>query len=73
MSTQNAGTNTHYLDKIPSERRIHVLPKNDQHPHTEEGYRCLCNPKLRLENDHLIIIHNSWDARELREEGAPIN
>ena len=58
---------------MPAERRIHILPIKDQHPHTEEGYRCLCNPKLRVENEHLIIIHNSWDGRELKERNALIN
>lgn len=60
-------------DQIPSERRIHILPVKDMHEHTEEGYKCMCNPKLRIENDHLIIIHNSWDGRELKERNEPIN
>jgi hypothetical protein len=61
------------LEDIPTEKMIHVLPVNDQHEHEEKGYKCMCNPKLLFENGHLIIIHKSWDGRELREEGAPIN
>lgn len=61
------------INTIPIDKMIHVVPNNDQHEHTEEGYKCLCNPKLRIENEHLIIIHNSYDGRELYEQNAIIN
>lgn len=61
------------INDISSYKRIHVVPNNDQHEHTEEGYKCLCNPKLQIENGHLIITHNSWDGRELYEQNVIIN
>ena len=61
------------LDQINQNDIIHVLPINDTHKHEEVSYKCLCNPKLMLENDHLIVVHNSWDGRELHEQNRPIN
>lgn len=61
------------LRKIPKHKIIHVLPINDMHKHAEEGHSCLCNPKIKIENGHMIVIHNSWDGRELYERNEPIN
>ena len=61
------------LDKIASDKIIHVLPVNDMHEHKETGYNCLCNPKLMLDSGHLIVVHNSWDGRELYEQNRPVN
>lgn len=53
---------------------IHVYPNNDTHEHTlisiatfgEVEWICLCDcgPKLIIENDTPIFVHNSFDGRE---------
>lgn len=45
---------------------IHVLPINDLEEH-EELSTCKCSPKLIEENGELILIHNSFDRREVIE------
>jgi hypothetical protein len=45
---------------------IHILPINDLEKH-EELSTCKCNPKLIEENGELILVHNSFDKREIIE------
>ncbi len=47
---------------------IHVSPVNDKYPHVLEGVDCPCNPEISLEGATLIIVHNSFDFREIVEE-----
>jgi len=47
--------------------RIHVIPINDLVEHSNHE-KCRCNPKTLEENGYLIIVHNSFDDRELFEE-----
>lgn len=42
----------------------HIIPVNDDRSHTEDIY-CPCQP--RIDWDSWIIIHNSFDFRELVE------
>jgi hypothetical protein len=54
---------------------IHVLPVNDSEEHILDS-TCSCNPQIEnAENGHLLVIHNSFDGRELIEEllDGPIN
>lgn len=45
----------------------HILPINDLKEH-EELSSCECNPKMEvLEDGDLMIIHNSYDKREIIE------
>ena len=44
-----------------------ILPTNDLKEHTEDS-TCECNPKIIFENGEMIIVHNSYDKRELVEE-----
>ena len=45
----------------------HVLPTNDLKEHEETEY-CHCKPKVEvMENGNRIIIHNSYDGREIVE------
>ena len=44
-----------------------ILPTNDLKEHTEDS-TCECNPKIFFENGEMIIVHNSYDKRELVEE-----
>ena len=45
---------------------IHILPINDIKEH-EETTTCECCPSVAFENGEMIIIHNSFDKRELNE------
>lgn len=50
---------------------LHVIPLNDIFPHYTK-MSCGCRPKLRpIEKDDgescLLVIHNSWDRREVYE------
>lgn len=50
---------------------IHVVPVNDLHEHCSDGTGCLCNPAIHLvAGGGTMIVHNSWDGRELWEEAA---
>jgi len=44
----------------------HILPCNDIKPHFETNL-CHCNPKLEVVNGNLLVIHNSFDGREIIE------
>ena len=46
---------------------LHIIPINDLKEH-EEISTCLCNPKLILEIEEMIFIHNAWDLREIIEK-----
>lgn len=45
----------------------HVLQINDIKEH-EEASTCQCDPKVMHEDGDMIIVHNSYDGRELFEE-----
>jgi hypothetical protein len=54
----------------------HVVPNNDLKPHVEDfqerglpACRCSCKPEIKFfENPrYWIVIHNSWDGREVVE------
>jgi hypothetical protein len=53
---------------------IHVYPINDIEPHELEGYRCKCDPKVEYqhESESIMVIHNSFDGRELVEAANKI-
>ena len=46
---------------------IHVYPINDIEEHNITS--CWCVPKIIEENGELIIIHNAFDGRILKENG----
>ena len=48
----------------------HVLPIKDDSDHTVDS-TCECHPRVDLE-DGLVIIHNSFDGREVLEEANRI-
>lgn len=47
---------------------VHVLPVDDLKPH-EENRLCPCRPSLErvAEADGVVVIHNSFDGREITE------
>ena len=55
---------------------MHVVPNNDLKPHKETGEDCECKPVVEVVQCddkpcyHLhpnLVVHNSWDGRELWE------
>ena len=53
---------------------IHIIPINDLKQH-KELTTCECCPSVQFENGEMIIVHNSYDGRELNEQknGRQIN
>jgi hypothetical protein len=45
---------------------IHVIPVNDEKPHSE-SVSCPCKPMRDVECNR-VIIHNAWDRREIIEQ-----
>ena len=45
----------------------HILPISDLKKH-EEATTCECCPNVEFENGEMIIIHNSFDKREIKEQ-----
>lgn len=49
----------------------HVEPTNDLKKHDTSEIGCHCNPKLELQdNGGLVVIHKSYDGRELEEQNV---
>ena len=46
---------------------VSVLPINDLMPHDEFETTCPCEPSLEVVNGEMLLIHNSFDGRELSE------
>ena len=46
---------------------VHVLPENDLKEHTESE-ECECKPTVRYVNSGRLVIHNSYDGREVIEQ-----
>ena len=44
-----------------------VYPTNDLEEHILDS-TCKCKPKVIFENGEMILVHNSFDQRELIEE-----
>ena len=47
---------------------IHVLPVNDLEPHDEEGTTCKCEPRVEFVEGGMLVVHNSFDNREMIEQ-----
>ncbi len=46
---------------------IHVYPLNDEAAHVLEGKACPCGVRVETKHNTPIVIHRSWDGRELTE------
>jgi hypothetical protein len=46
---------------------IHVYPLNDLREHDLESTMCECEPRIDWDQSEAIVIHNSFDGRELEE------
>ena len=51
-----------------ADKNIHVVPLDDLMPHSEVGVNCACNPTVEVHGVCLLVIHNSFDGREMMEE-----
>lgn len=50
----------------------HVEPANDLKAHVIKGTNCHCKPRVDVQpNGAKIVIHNSYDGRELYETDEP--
>lgn len=47
---------------------LHTSPINDLKEHKLTGTDCECNPIVSVEGACLVIMHNSFDHREITEE-----
>lgn len=49
---------------------FHVYPINDIKEHDIESTTCHCHPEVEIieESGNILVIHNSFDGRELLEE-----
>lgn len=56
------------------ENTVHTLPSNDLEPHIKQGEACLCGAQrfpVTDEADEIVgflVVHNSYDGRELFED-----
>lgn len=41
----------------------HIVPTNDSEEH-EDKSTCKCDPMVIMENNIIIVVHNSFDGRE---------
>jgi hypothetical protein len=48
---------------------VDVLPLREDH---SRGAGCICGPRVDIEGANLIVIHNSFDNREIVEEAVRI-
>jgi hypothetical protein len=46
---------------------INVMPLNDLQEHYEHTH-CPCNPRVEVIGASLLIVHNSYDHREIAEQ-----
>jgi hypothetical protein len=47
---------------------LHVCPINDTEEHDTESTTCWCVPEITEEYGQIIIIHNAFDGRTLKEK-----
>lgn len=59
-------TNDELFDGSNARLMTHVVPVGDLREHITDR-ECWCNPSV--DDDDLIVIHNSMDERESYEEG----
>jgi len=50
-----------------------VLPVEDIMPHDDFDTMCPCEPKLEIINGEMLLVHNSFDGRELSEKQPTAN
>ena len=72
------GANFSTPGEIPKDLRrwennmYHIYPANEEHMHDLDGTCCKCCPIVDWELPEALVIHNSFDGRELIEEAERI-
>lgn len=51
----------------------HVYPLDDLIPHNTESRDCSCSPRIEESKKGTVVVHNSFDGRELQEQGLLID
>ena len=54
---------------------IHVLPVNEYDQHSSDGIEglwCKCKPRSEKTKSRILIVHNSFDQREIVEQAREI-
>jgi hypothetical protein len=51
----------------------HIYPVNDTEEHDLEGTMCHCNPTILWDLPEAVVIHNSFDCREIVEQAEQLN
>ena len=51
---------------------LHVSPIDDLEEHELHGTQCKCNPKVDFSGEEILVIHNSFDMREIIEQANEI-
>ena len=46
----------------------HIYPVKDVRPHDLEAVGCTCSPKVMFEDGDMLIVHNSFDLKEITED-----
>lgn len=46
---------------------VHIEPLNDLEPHDTVTRFCKCQPRVERDGLGILVIHNSYDGRELLE------
>ncbi len=46
---------------------VHTYPTNDHYPHSTNGTPCACKPRIVHVDGGIVIVHNSFDGREILE------
>lgn len=52
---------------------VQVVPLDDLLEHSDEGTECWCDPRIEVEGAGLLVVHNSFDGREIREDGERVS
>lgn len=62
---------------IDPDKIVHIIPVDDLEPHTAEIVlppignpfcECKCRPSYIFEEENMVVVHNSFDGREIVEE-----
>lgn len=49
---------------------VHVIPINDLREHSASSSDCPCWPDVQIVDGGEVIVHRSWDGREILEQAA---
>lgn len=62
-----SGNNWEVIEQVSGDRD--VLPLGEDH---SRGAGCICSPRVDIVGPYLVVVHNSFDNREIVEEAIRI-